>query len=759
MFGLGKKKSKDASIQNETAVQVTEKTTAKAPKQKKKKDGMWSILKESVVESMVAICAKNSEFVVMRDGEEMYAALLLDTADIGGLNKKAAKDEAKGSIVEQINSGLISVLITDKLLMDEKLVIIPNAITMSVIDEYTLLTEAPYTLVYVHKDGGVELTGRRVTYKEASEVLNEVRTLEEFTGEMAVSESEPEDGLIAEESEEYVDEADTVDDYDSVEDDVYEEEPVYEDDPEEEFYVPDEDASAFDDSEDAFGDDGAFSEDDDDLYAEDQNDEVVLSEGTEDYEEDIEEEESVPEELVHKAMMRKFYSDDLGIEVTTEPFDVQFLNNNTYFGFNEDRGEGWLNEQLSQLSKEMNLDLQKQHQENLFELREFYFQAVSEHAESIQKSLDISNTDTEFGQKYQNLLSQKAHAASDIDSEVVKRRTALEKEWNMKLQQAGEDAARAAQQQYRERYGRQHEDDLFRLENGVRDDIEHDFADAVRELQTHRREDASRRMDYGITAILKEVAELYKQKVVEERERYDACQEHLLTYLDENRKDEVVRIQVLQEELAQKEKADLVMHEMTEKMNAMTSEFEAKRASLQSDIDKMRSRHEQVLKTKDEDWKAKLDDANFRNKELQDRIDKIMAMYADLDKTKKMEYEGRVNELQNQVKTLTDREVHMESVYKRNGRVSSFMVVTLVAATLAIGFIGGQFVRINYDTKDTSEQIRQQIEQEYDRQYQMQYQQNQQPQTNQQNQLQQNADTQQVQDSANSVPKDTSAVQ
>ena len=80
-------------------------------KKKRAKDSMAGLISESVIESAVETMKANTNFVVQKDGEDVFVGMLLKAADIGGLDKKAMRDEDKGSVVELINSGSIAVYV------------------------------------------------------------------------------------------------------------------------------------------------------------------------------------------------------------------------------------------------------------------------------------------------------------------------------------------------------------------------------------------------------------------------------------------------------------------------------------------------------------------------------------------------------------------------------------------------------------------------------------------------------------------------
>ena len=139
-MGLFSKKPKadvqpNPSESQQTAVNV----------KKNRKDTMASVLRESVLEVSLEELRNNKLFITERNGQKLYVGIRFKVADIGGLSKRTNKDEAKGSMVESINNGRIKVLITSDMMANEEVIIIPDVYTCDAMDEYSILTEAPYT--------------------------------------------------------------------------------------------------------------------------------------------------------------------------------------------------------------------------------------------------------------------------------------------------------------------------------------------------------------------------------------------------------------------------------------------------------------------------------------------------------------------------------------------------------------------------------------------------------------------------------------
>lgn len=697
---FNKKRNEDSP---ETPVN-SEASTVSKPK-KKKKDTMASILSESVIETSVEDAAKNKDFVVTKDGDTVYAAMLLAADDIGGINKKSGKDEAKGSIVEMINSGLIKTLITPQLMEDEKIVIIPDAMTLQAMDEFSLLTEAPYLLCYIHADGGVELTDRKITYRDMFDVLNNNISLDELTGisyeyededyNDTPNDDEGEDIPIPEIPDDNIDSAFDEPDFDNVgnNDEMTDSDSLdFGDDD-----VPDFDDFSGEGQDESFGD---FDE----LPPDTEPDNLDSEQASDDQDD----ESDIPDELVIGAIKRKFYSDDLGLEVTTEPFDSQFMHGNSYVPFDENRPDGWLNNHLNEMARAANVEMKRLHDSNLLKSRSFYFKLISGYCDTIQQQLDISDETTQFGKMYKSLRMSKAQAEMNIDRQVSARRAELEEDWNTKLAQVADDAARAAKQQYRERYGRQHTDDLNNVLSNCQDELEMSYQNGLRQLNSDRKAEASKRLDYGVNASLSEVANMYLELLNYEKEQYANFAAEMQSFVDNNRKDEIARSQALAEDLRQSQKADAVMAEYSEKIKAMQAEFDSKQSALKADLEKTERDNERRIQDNDKEWSKKLQASEKRNAELQAQVDSLLTRYAELDRNKKLEYDSRIAELQNERAALEDRCVHIENVHKRSSIISVFLIIAIAIATLAVGFIVGEYFNIKRDTNAQLSQIQSQ---------------------------------------------------
>lgn len=683
-FGKKKKQDQVAEQPNDVVASESTDTTTKSSKPKKKKEMVSSVIDESVLEQVLEELKANTQFISSYDGEPAYVGMLLKTEDIGGLNLKTNKDEAKGSIVECITNGRIKVYASKALLDNESFVIIPDAITLDAMAEFQIL-DIEYDLVKITADGAVHETDMVANMSQLAEIVaDESLTIDSVMGEEETAEED-----VPEE------------DYEEAGIDVGSAAEVPAEDEDVAFdagfeVAPEDEPSVLDEG---------VPDDEELAQYEDMPSEEYYEEPQDEFPQEQEPQIDYTKDDFDAAITRRFYSDDLGLEVTTEPFDQQFLHNNLFVPFAENRPDGWLNNYLNDMSKQFNQELYRLHQQNLVELRNEFFTMVSLGAQQIVADCDYTTEATIFGEKASLYRQQKADSEYGIEDAVAREKDAVNAAWERKLTEVGEAASQQAIQQYRERFSRQHEDDIFRIQSTILDNIESTYNEQMRELHADRKATAQKKLDAFIHEALQQAALHRKEMLEVENARYHELQAELQKFMDENRKDEIARSEALAQELAQSNKADAVLAESTEKLRNMAAEYDAKRLSLLQEIEA----GEQKRKAELADQKAKHDevvaDLKEQNAVLQSRIDKLVDDYAKLDEKKAKENESRINELKAENQSWADKCDHIIETHKRSNIIGGFLAAAAVIAAIAIGFIAGEYININKTTHATNAQI------------------------------------------------------
>lgn len=683
-MSLFKKKNKQQAVEDgavETAESTHEDKRSKKRKKKKERDMMASIINESVTESAIDDMRENTAFLFERDGKTLFVGLYLNTEDIGGLDKKSRRDETKGQIIEQINSGSIKTFIPRSLLDNECMVIIPTVDTLDIMDEFSLLSGARYTVALVDlEDASVEDTGVECNYEQFTKVATEDITIMDLLADLGFEWAldDEEETEKEEESNDFDD--DLLKDADRTEfDDYGSNEEKFEDDTEEPSFS-DEDLN---ENEHFTGEKQYEDEEENELEDEDYGDNSDESE------------EIVDSDTVAQEIKRKFYSDELGLEVTTEPFDLQFLQSNTFVPFPEDREEGWINNYLNEYSKEANLKLKKLHEDNLFKMRNDYFNLLSKYVAKVRDDLDYEDMNTAYGQRYKMILQNQADAKADIPRLVSEKKSKLEQKWAEKLEEVGNEAKLNAISKYRARLEAQHENDIMQLEPNMNLDIDYKTEDQIRKMHEDRKREAASLLDAGVSATLQNVYDEYLNCLEQEKEEYKKMHEVIMNFLDENRKDDIAHTKALAEELAQIEKAEKVASEYEAKIKAQAAEFASRVEELNATALNNKLANEKEIESLKAEHERKMNHKEEEAEKLQEKIEKLIEDYAKLDEKKEAEYSARLQALKDANENAEARYDLLAKSQKRGNMISIALSVVLAVATCAIGVLVGSNMKLN----------------------------------------------------------------
>jgi hypothetical protein len=176
-------------------------------------------------------------------------------------------------------------------------------------------------------------------------------------------------------------------------------------------------------------------------------------------------------------------------------------------------------------------------------------------------------------------------------------------------------------------------------------------------------------------------------------------------FVDANRQDDVARSAVLAEELRQTERADKVLAEQTAKMQALSEEYRQKREGLLEEIETLKRENAQRIASMKEDNEHNMARAAAEKKAMEQKYDELLARYQSLDATKEKEFSARFEEMRDLNDALEDRCDHLMEVHRRSNLVSTFLIIAIAIAAVAIGFIGGEYINTQRRTALEQQQI------------------------------------------------------
>ena len=729
-MALFKGKNKDADT-----------SAAPEPRRLRKNERLSSVFKETVMESVLADMRENSSFDVAGPadfesgvGHEVYhVAWLLEAQSIGGLSKKAARDEDRGAIIECINSNRIKVIL-NKAMMDMDVIgFIMDETTIDAMSEFGLLTGASYQTIYISDDASVMSTDGsvEVTFQDAEMISNGRVTCERLLASKGCS-------WLADESA-VIDDIDAVDmqdvgepefdadviespnitgdqdisfsdadaDIDAPEEDEAADESDFEvDEPEE---LPDADASLADidallSGEAPVGGADSIAMNQEQLYQEDIQRQANPSFMGREPQPTVSADEQMAlgmpatTSAMTQVIRSAYYTHDLGLEITTAPFDEQFGEGNPVPEFDEDRGPGFMNEYLSQISRDANADMRHLRDSNLRHLRERYIYMMSLYAKKVTEELDVEDPETRYGRNKAQIRATYDRAIADVDARVESLRTSLQADFDRGMNEAAELAAAQAKEKYRHKHESALKQKVMDAEARVRYDIDTTYQADINKMYESRRQEAAKRMDAGEAEILGLLSHEYATMYVDEYRLYRQYRDEISKWVDNNRKEDIAYAETLREEQRQAEKADAVRAEYQAQLQQQAVDFDHRRASLEQDIDHMKARQEELMADVEARHAEELVSLRNKNTELQRQFDDLLDRYSSLDATKAQEYDLRLKQAQDEAEVERKRAEQAADQNKGTYRMVIVLLIVSVIAALCVGMVVGMRQNLDFMT-------------------------------------------------------------
>ena len=684
MLGMKKNKNTDGATD----------TNSPVVKKKKAKERMSSVLEESVVENILDDIKSCSEFKI----GDKFLAVKLHADDIGGINKVTKKNEVIGSIIEAIRSSRIKSIITKDLLDSDCLVIILDRETVDTMNEFELLINVDYDVVYLSENGSIEDTEDKIKFadilavssgsKSINEVLNPKAdtsedTLVDTDDEQSLSESNEEEDLVPEYDDvvpEYEDEVEPIDNYEepTVYDDTPEEEVVYNDYSED--YIEDDIEDAY---EDELVDDGG-----------------VLREKTQEEIERESEEVIISEELQSATINRVLNKGDLDLEIDPSVFDSYFVDMRDPILFSQDKpdGDSLLDSEVYELRQLANVQISELHQRNISKARTMFMNLISFHAETITNKYSYNNPSYWGSSVKKSIEEKKKNDISNMKSLVFEKQKSAKEDWEKELNAVGERGRQDAIKRYIDENKTRFDAKLEEIENGVLTSIEYEASSYIKSIEDERKREAIAAMEAGITRIMELVLNNYIELQNEERLLYQQLSMNIKDFISSNRANEQDRIRVLDTQQRQQTEAERVRIDLENNLRSTIESYEAKLESKFNEMEELRARHLDDLKHKDiitetqaKDYALKISHLEEKNAEYIDRL-------ANLDKEKEEKYKFEMDQLKGQLNAENEKIIYME---KRERKLSILIVGIAIIGMLTAG-LGGYIVGTSSVTKSTT---------------------------------------------------------
>ncbi|AOY70971.1 hypothetical protein ARZXY2_1418 [Arthrobacter sp. ZXY-2] len=669
---------------------------------KKKPDELLSsVVRETAIPAAVELLRSNAKFVF--PSGTAWVMLVLAAESIGGLSKRHGRDEAKGSLIELIDSDQIKTVATAEMLGEEVFGIIPNTETLTRMEEYSLLAGAEYSWAVVWQKPSGELLVDLVaeaTFKQAQEVASGTLSLEEAVGAQAWREhsglTTDEPGTRPAADADAVAAVDTADEGDPIFDSISGGDEGAGDEP---VFDAAGDEPVFDDEAVDFGDEDAapvavepepgfdgtagfeeFDEEsgpvtaDDTAYAPAEEEAVLLEN----------------QEQVREVIARRFLSEDLDLDVRLDEFNATFAIGAPVVQIEVPQGATeWLGDQVAQLNRQANADLAQLRWAHEDELRTLYVNLMSAHVEQVIR--DVA-TDRE-GSRYKALKdgTEAAHRERESEKEqrIRTRKAEIVQDYEAQAKKLAEQAALQAEIQYKERnrsrMEREQADAVAEIERVLENSYSHDRQEILRV----RRSDAALKMQVGTTRIFEVLAEKQKAYLEAEEQRLGQWKAEIQRIVDDNRKADIAQAEALAEHQRTTDEIGVLRREQEALLESIRNEHADRIRRMEDELDRNRKDAITQMQARETEWqhslsleKEKTDSATQRNTDLLQQMEVV-------EDSVKRRYEARLEEMAADKESYASELARASEIQSRYNKMLIALIVALPVLGGLAGFIGG----------------------------------------------------------------------
>lgn len=705
IFNFGKK-AKNVDGDSSSVVKK-----GKAPK--KNKHQKKAPLSYTALEPFVDSLYGENGFTYSHDGEQLGVVLVLPFSEIGGLttSKEDKRNQSKGVFVTSINKGDFEVYYDEKLDEEEELVILANTESVDTLSDFSIVKDAEFRWSYFTRDGEVIETDYVSTM---SELMENRLDLENYF-ESVFDEDDDEDDIKSESTEDLSElnalsglgESDVQDDNNSDENVVEVSKPVDEpvfaplsnENPEPVNSEQTDVSQENDFEEPEFGtnsNDTDYSDSDNIDYGYSYDDNVDYDDGYDD--ELMIDDETVDDNKVNEIVKQVLFENDLDLELPVDRFRDIYLSSsdNLLIPYYTEDGS-WLTQEANRLIHEANDDIRRKVLSDGDIAHATYVQLLNDLAIKTSSLFDL-NGDNE----YVKLISsandirsdEKGLTLEEIETYIAKRNEEYDERREAKGNEAKVNAMNTYDNQHRDKHDRQMAE-YRRLEL---QEVDRRHNERIVEIKNQRRDSAQGYFETGVAKVLSTLGEHYVNIRKEQSDYANAWGDKLLQFLDDNRANDIARVEVMQQQLKDSEQIEKLKSESAAEIKNLKEKFDSEidlmRVSRENEI-QIANRSIELLTAEKENLEKRLDSLSDRtSNDYHDLLTKYQNVTQDLAEaqTKASMFDIQKSQLEQRDREIENWKSQVDIVAKANDRnkVAFFCVsVVAVVAALLVGMIAG----------------------------------------------------------------------
>lgn len=403
-------------------------------------------------------------------------------------------------------------------------------------------------------------------------------------------------------------------------------------------------------------------------------------------------EEGFDRDSINEGLLRR-YDDSLDLHIDAAPFQAALgIAPRQIYEIQSDIETQWLRDQLNRIAVDLNTKIVSVNQANAEERRRIYMALVTELVKDIADQMSYDREGMPWYQLHKAIESDKEAAREQFTTMVENRRKELREDYKQnretyiqsRMAQAGDDFDRLNTPQHNAKLAAV-ETELLTMYQSFGDELDEKFVEL-------RREEAKRRFNLGLSAIINSMNEMVEAHDAEEARLFDEAHEVIEHYIDEHRADDIKQAAVWEDKLARDNRLQEAIADFEAREAKILADGEAEAQRFREQLESQRARFNEQMAERDqmasvaqENAQARIDEARADATRARDNADARIAefqahMESSIDNAEKRALQAEAN-----------ADAFIES--ERSERSVTIIILVVVALVMLLAGVGlGYFV-------------------------------------------------------------------
>jgi hypothetical protein len=394
-------------------------------------------------------------------------------------------------------------------------------------------------------------------------------------------------------------------------------------------------------------------------------------------------------EVINRLASHGFNNTELDLNIDMNKFD-DYFDSVSIAQFDTSRSDdSELQNVLSKLRQDANVELDRFHQDNVQSLRNKFTTSMRDIHNKLVESLDHKDENTTYGRRHYEIEADFEDAMDDLDRRVAGEIDEINRAYNDSRDEYAENAKREAMAVYDSRYRDERNRKIESVKDNVHTDLKTNRDTELGELYKDRRTVAQRLFDKAMTALLQRLQEEYQMISQKELQMYDAFRKSMDVYLRKHFADEVLRAKAEAEKLKQSHEAERVRTDYEQMLMTKTRQLEEADNQARENLRQLEITHKEQIDHVKADYDRRIEREQSDNKQLREMLQDATASNSKIGEQKDKEVEHLMNVYKNESEALKMQLKYANERANTAQKPMKFVLGAVGVVMLAMGIIFG----------------------------------------------------------------------